>query len=100
MLVEALQRPLGDLLDTRNIRVDEPKVEEPKLPNFFSRLGRYNSLNSGNRTFTDKGENALVETIVTYKSLSELEQVIQMGMEQGMTATMAKLDELLLTIKK
>lgn len=51
-------------------------------------------------TFTDKGENALVETIVTYKSLSDLEQVIQMGMEQGMMATLEKLDELLLILKK
>ena len=50
--------------------------------------------------FTDKGENALVETIVTYKSLSDLEQVIQMGMEQGMMATLKKLDELLLAINK
>jgi uncharacterized protein YndB with AHSA1/START domain len=51
-------------------------------------------------TFTDKGENALVETVVTYKSLSDLEQVIQMGMEQGTVATMEKLDELLLILKK
>jgi len=51
-------------------------------------------------TFTNKGENALVETIVTYKSLSDLEQVIQMGMEQGTVATMEKLDELLLALKK
>lgn len=51
-------------------------------------------------TFTDKGENALVETIVAYKSLSDLETVIQMGMEQGMMATLQKLDELLLTISK
>lgn len=51
-------------------------------------------------TFTDKGENALVETVVTYNSLSDLETVIQMGMEQGMTATLQKLDELLLTLTK
>lgn len=51
-------------------------------------------------TFTDKDENTLVETIVTYKSLADLETVIQMGMEQGMIATLQKLDELLLTIKK
>ncbi|WCT12507.1 SRPBCC family protein [Mucilaginibacter jinjuensis] len=51
-------------------------------------------------TFTDKGENALVETVVTYKSLSDLETVINMGMEQGMTATLEKLDELLLTLTK
>lgn len=51
-------------------------------------------------TFIDKGENALVETIVTYKSLSDLETVIQMGMEQGMMATLEKLDALLVTLKK
>lgn len=51
-------------------------------------------------TFFEKGENALVETIVTYQSLSDLETVIQMGLEQGLMATLEKLDELLLTIKK
>lgn len=51
-------------------------------------------------SFTDKDRNALVETIVTYKSLSDLEKVIQMGMEQGMKATLEKLDNLLLTIKE
>ncbi len=51
-------------------------------------------------TFTGKGENALVETIVTYKSLSDLETVVQMGMEQGMMATLEKLETLLLTIPK
>lgn len=49
-------------------------------------------------TFTDKGENALVETVVTYASLADLETVIQMGMEQGLTATLEKLDELLATL--
>jgi len=51
-------------------------------------------------SFIDEGENAIVETVVTYKSLSDLEQVIQMGMEQGMTATLEKLDELLFNIKQ
>lgn len=51
-------------------------------------------------SFTGKDENTLVETIVTYKSLSDLETVIQMGMEQGMMATLQKLDELLLTLNK
>jgi uncharacterized protein YndB with AHSA1/START domain len=50
--------------------------------------------------FTDKGENALVETVVTYKSLADLEMVVQMGMEQGMRATLEKLDELLAKLKK
>lgn len=50
--------------------------------------------------FKDKGKNALVETTATYQSLADLEQVIQMGMEQGMMATLEKLDELLLTLNK
>lgn len=51
-------------------------------------------------TFSDKGANTIVETITTYKSLSDLEKVIAMGMEQGMIATLQKLDELLLSISK
>ena len=49
--------------------------------------------------FTDKGENALVTTVVTYKSLADVETVLQMGMEQGMMACLEKLDELLLSLR-
>jgi uncharacterized protein YndB with AHSA1/START domain len=50
--------------------------------------------------FTDKGENAVVETIVQYASLNDLETIINMGMKEGMMATFEKLDELLSTLKK
>lgn len=53
-----------------------------------------------NVTFTDLGENALVETVVTYNSLADLETVIQMGMEEGMTSTLEKLDEIFANLKK
>lgn len=51
-------------------------------------------------TFLDKGENSLVETVVTYKSLADLEKVVEMGMETGMTLTLAKLDDLLAELTK
>ncbi len=51
-------------------------------------------------TFTDLNNNALVQTIVTYKSLADLETVIQMGMEEGLKLTLEKLDELLLVLNK
>ena len=51
-------------------------------------------------TFLDKGENSLVETVVTYKSLADLEKVVEMGMEIGMTLTLAKLDDLLAELTK
>ena len=51
-------------------------------------------------TFSEKGDNTLVQTIVSYNSLSDLETVIQMGMEEGMKATLTRLDELLLKLTK
>ncbi|RAJ00397.1 uncharacterized protein YndB with AHSA1/START domain [Chitinophaga skermanii] len=51
-------------------------------------------------TFSDKGEHAVVNTVVTYKSLADLETVINMGMQEGLTLTLEKLDELLNTLKK
>jgi len=49
-------------------------------------------------TFTDKAEHSLVETIVFYASLNDLEAVINMGMQAGMISTLEKLDELLSAI--
>ncbi len=51
-------------------------------------------------TFTDKAENTVVETIVFYASLNDLETVINMGMEEGMKLTLEKLDALLATINQ
>ncbi|WP_422348713.1 SRPBCC family protein [Flagellimonas sp.] len=50
-------------------------------------------------TFSDLGKNAMVQTIVTYKSLESLEMVIQMGMKEGLESTLERLDELLPTLK-
>ncbi len=49
-------------------------------------------------TFADKDANSVVTTVVTYNSLKDLETVINMGMEEGMTATLEKLDELLASL--
>jgi uncharacterized protein YndB with AHSA1/START domain len=51
-------------------------------------------------TFADLDANAVVQTVVTYQSLSDLEKVIQMGMQEGMTSTLERLDDLLLTLNK
>ncbi|KJS03996.1 MAG: ATPase [Flavobacteriales bacterium BRH_c54] len=50
-------------------------------------------------TFTDKDKNTVVEIIITYNSLTDLETVIQMGMKEGFTISLENLDELLLTLK-
>jgi len=51
-------------------------------------------------SFTDLNQHALVETVVTYKSLADLETVIQMGMQEGLTSTLERLDDLLATLAK
>jgi uncharacterized protein YndB with AHSA1/START domain len=51
-------------------------------------------------SFLDFAENAMVETVVTYNSLSDLETVIQMGMREGLTSTLERLDELLIKLNK
>jgi len=51
-------------------------------------------------TFTDMDTHALVQTIVAYKSLADLETVIAMGMKEGLTSTLERLDSLLLTLNK
>jgi uncharacterized protein YndB with AHSA1/START domain len=51
-------------------------------------------------SFSDKADHAVVETIVTYKSLADLEAVINMGMKEGLISTLERLDELLLILNK
>ena len=51
-------------------------------------------------TFTDKGQVTLVEFIITYDDLAQLEATIKMGFKEGLTMAMEGLDELLLKLKK
>lgn len=46
-------------------------------------------------TFEDASPRTLVEIVSTYETPEALQQVIDMGMQQGMEATLAQLDELL-----
>ena len=46
-------------------------------------------------TFSDLSENTLVQTVVTYQSLTDLETILQMGMQEGLTMTLDQLDALL-----
>ena len=64
---------------------DDNGMINPKLPRA-----------NWNVKFEDFGEeNTLVENVVTYNSLGDLETVIKMGLKEGLTATMERLDDLL-----
>lgn len=52
-----------------------------------------------NVTFMEMSEHTLVQTVVAYVTLKDLETVVQMGMQEGMTSTLERLDELLVTLK-
>ncbi len=49
-------------------------------------------------TFTDELAHTVVQTLVSYTSTEALEQMIEMGMKEGMTSTLERLDELLLAL--
>lgn len=49
-------------------------------------------------TFSDLGDNTLVQTVVTYNSPEDIEMVVNMGMQEGLMSTLERLDELLLKI--
>lgn len=49
-------------------------------------------------TFTDELDHTVVQTLVSYTSTEALEQVIEMGMKEGMTSALERLDELLLAL--
>lgn len=51
-------------------------------------------------TFTEMSENTLVETVVTYQSLGDLEAIIQMGMKEGLTMALDQLDVLINDLNK
>lgn len=50
-------------------------------------------------TFTGKGKVTLVECLITYDDLAQLEATIQMGFEEGFTTAMNGLDEILAQLK-
>lgn len=49
--------------------------------------------------FSDQGEHSKVTTVVSYESLEDLETVINMGMEEGFTACLEQLTEILESLK-
>ena len=51
-------------------------------------------------TFEDASAQSFVHTVVQYKSLEDLEKVIQMGMQEGLISTLECLDELLLNLSQ
>lgn len=51
-----------------------------------------------NVRFSDAATHTLVETVVSYASAEALQQVMQMGMKEGLTSTLERLDELLLQL--
>ncbi len=50
--------------------------------------------------FSDAKDHTLVETVIHYHSLTDLETVINMGMEAGLTSTLERLDDLLIKLAR
>lgn len=73
-----------DFYTTRDGFADETGTINSQLPGAIWKV-----------EFSDLQNQTLVETLITYDSLKALETVIKMGMQEGYTATLYQLDELL-----
>ncbi len=76
----------------------QPTVSFAALDGFCDADGNLNPAlpqASWESAFSDLSGNTLVETVVVYNSLEDLETVLQMGMKEGLTIAMEGLDELL-----
>ncbi len=51
-------------------------------------------------SFSDKGQNTLVDSTVRYADLAHLEMILRMGFKEGLTMAMENLDALLPSLKK
>lgn len=51
-------------------------------------------------TFNDKGNTTLVEFLISYTDMAQLQATIDMGFKEGMTSAMENLDEVLMWMKK
>lgn len=50
-------------------------------------------------SFTDAQDRTLVTTLVQYDSAQDVQKVIDMGLKEGLTATLERLDELLVVLQ-
>jgi uncharacterized protein YndB with AHSA1/START domain len=53
-----------------------------------------------NVTFSDISTHTLVVTVVSYNSAEAIQQVVNMGLKEGLASTLERLDELLLILTK
>lgn len=51
-------------------------------------------------TFSDKGQTTLVEYVISFDDLTQLERILQMGFKEGIIIAMEGLDEVLDSLKK
>lgn len=81
------------------------KIEEPKyfsgLDGFTDTEGTINSTMPSTTwkvSFNDQGKTTLVEAVLNFKTLEDLETLIEMGFKEGFTMTLNYLDEFLPTL--
>lgn len=86
-----------------NYQKIEPKQSFTGLDGFADAEGNVNKQLPQSKwevSFTDKGQITLVQILISYEDLAQLETTIQMGFKEGLAMAMEGLDELLPSLKK
>lgn len=86
-----------------NYKDIEPQKKFTGLDAFSDSEGNVNKdmpQSTWNATFTASGDHTLVELMISYADLAQLEATIQMGFKEGLGMAMENLDALLPQLKK
>ncbi|MEJ8804314.1 SRPBCC family protein [Pontibacter sp. H249] len=86
-----------------NYKTIDPKKSFTELDGFADAEGVVNTEMPQSKwevSFTPKEEVTLVENLITFDDLAQLETTIQMGFKEGLTAAMENLDQLLAAQKQ
>lgn len=94
-----MQGPNGENFWCKNEYTDiHPKSTYAGLDGFCDENGVFNTempMHDWRNTFEAQGHQTLVQVVVNYNSVEDLEKIIAMGFKEGFTMALQNLDELL-----
>ena len=85
-----------------NYKTIRPQLSFTTINEFSDAVGIFNEdlpQSNWNVTFADSGDVTLVELLITFDELAQLERMIQMRFKEGLTMGMENLDALLAVLK-
>ena len=101
--VYAMEGPKGEVQwsrsDFKDIQVQKKFTGHDAFADADGKVNKDMPQSKWEVKFTDKGKNTLVETNISFDTTAQLDKLLQMGFEEGMTTAMDGLDIVLTSLQ-